>query len=131
MTGLDTNVLVRYLVQDDKVQSARATRLIERELDEAHPGFLGLVTLVETWWVLRRCYRATPGELRETVRDLLDSAQIVIERRALVAKALRRLEGTDGDLADALVVETALDAGCVRVVTFDKAAARCGMSVLR
>ena len=56
MIGLDTNVLVRYLVQDEANQSARATRLIERELSEREPGFIGLIVLVETCWVLKRLY---------------------------------------------------------------------------
>jgi predicted nucleic-acid-binding protein len=131
MTGLDTNVLVRYLTQDDAAQSARATRLIERELSDREPGYLGLVVLVETCWVLKRLYTATAAELRDTVRDLLDSRQLVVERRAVVAAALARLGGGGGDIADALVAEGALDAGCTRTVTFDKSAVKLGMVLLR
>jgi predicted nucleic-acid-binding protein len=43
--GLDTNVLVRYLAQDDAIQSAQATEIIERQLTEEHPGFISLVTM--------------------------------------------------------------------------------------
>jgi predicted nucleic-acid-binding protein len=131
MIGLDTNVLVRYLVQDEPVQSARATRLIEHELSDREPGYIGLVVLVETCWVLKRVYGATPAELRETVRDLLDTRQLVVERRAVVAAALARLGDGAGDIADALVVEGASDAGCARTVTFDKAAVKLGMGLLR
>jgi predicted nucleic-acid-binding protein len=130
MIGLDTHVLVRYLTQDDPTQSARATRLIEHELSDREPGYIGLVVLVEACWVLKRLYGATPAELRDTVRDLLDTRQIVIERRAVVAAALARLGDGAGDIADSLVVEGAADAGCTRTVTFDKAAVKLGMGLL-
>jgi predicted nucleic-acid-binding protein len=131
MVGLDTNVLVRYLAQDDAAQSARATRLVERELSEREPGYIGLVVLVETCWVLRRIYRATPDEVRQVVRDLLAARQLVVEQRALVARALGQLGDKAGDLADALIAEGAVEAGCARTVTFDRKGTRLGMELLR
>ena len=85
MARRDTNVLVRYLAQDDPAQSARATRLIERELGERDPGYISLVVLVEVCWVLKRLYSATVAELHETVRDLLGARQLVVEQRATVS----------------------------------------------
>ena len=131
MTGLDTNVLVRFLAQDDAAQSARATRLIERELSEREPGHIGLVVLVETCWVLKRLYGATAAELRETVRDLLDTRQFVIEQRTVVLRAVTRLGDGAGDLADALIAEGAVEAGCMRTVTFNKQGVRLGMEMLK
>lgn len=131
MIGIDTNVLVRYLAQDDRAQSARATRLIESELSERQPGFIGVIVLVETCWVLKRLYGATASELQNTVRDLLDARQLVVEQREAVAHALIRLSEMSGDLADALILAAAEAAGCERTVTFDKAAAKLGMSLLR
>jgi predicted nucleic-acid-binding protein len=127
MTGLDTNVLVRYLAQDDALQSARATRLIERELSERSPGHVGLVVLAELCWVLKRMYGATPAELRETVRDLLEARQLVVEQRAVLGAAL----AGGGDLVDAIIAAGAQANGCDRVVTFDKAAVKAGMVALR
>jgi predicted nucleic-acid-binding protein len=131
MTGLDTNVLVRYLAQDDPAQSARATRLIEKELSDREPGFIGLVVLVETCWVLKRLYGATAAELRETVRDLLDTRQFVIEQRTVVLRAVARLADSAGDIADALIAEGAVEAGCTRTLTFDKQGTRVGMELLK
>jgi hypothetical protein len=54
--GLDTNILVRYLAQDDPMQSRKATQIFEHRLTEANPGFLSLVTMVEAAWVLERAY---------------------------------------------------------------------------
>jgi predicted nucleic-acid-binding protein len=130
MIGLDSNILVRYLTQDDPVQAARATRLIERQLTEKQPGFITLVVLVEVWWVLKRLYRATAPELRLTVQDLLDTRQFVVEQRSAVMQALKRLDASSGDIADTLIVELSLTAGCERVVTFDKDAVRTGMTLL-
>jgi predicted nucleic-acid-binding protein len=54
--GLDTNFVVRYLAQDDPVQSAKATQVFECRLTEEEPGFVSLVTIVETVWVLDKAY---------------------------------------------------------------------------
>ena len=56
MIGLDTNVVVRYLTQDDAVQSAKAIELFERGLSEEQPGFVSVVAMVETAWVLELVY---------------------------------------------------------------------------
>ena len=103
----------------------------ERELNEREPGFVGLIVLVETCWVLERLYGATAAELHDTVRDLLDTRQLAVENRALVARALGRAASDGADIADALIAKCALGAGCRRTVTFDKAAAKAGMTVLR
>lgn len=129
--GLDTNVLVRYLAQDDRAQAARAVRLVERELTEREPGYISLVVLVETCWVLKRLYGATPIELRVTVRDLLDTRQFAVEHRTVIVHALARLGEGAGDLADALIAQLALAAGCKRTFTFDRSAAKLGMTLLR
>ena len=128
MTGLDSNVLVRYLAQDEVAQAARASRLIERELTARTPGFISLIVLVETCWVLKRVYGITPAEIAETVRDLLDTRQLVIENRSAVTRALARAKGDD--IADGMITEIALQAGCARIVTFDRKAARSGMTLL-
>lgn len=131
MIGLDTNILVRYLAQDDPMQSPQATRLIEKELSERSPGYVSLIVLVETCWVLKRLYGATPVEVVNTARDLLDARQLQIENRRGVTRALARLDAHMGDIADALIAECAIEAGCSRVVTFDKAAVKLGMSLVR
>ena len=135
MIGLDTNVLVRYLAQDDARQSARATRLIERELDEKNPGFISLIVLVETCWVLKRLYGATPSELRDTISDLLGTRQLRVERRGVVTRALARLPKAGAtmtsDIADALTTEISTDAGCEQTMTFDKGTVSLGMTLLR
>ena len=130
MIGLDTNVLVRYLTQDDVTQAALATRVIEQELTEDAPGFIGLVALVETVWVLQRLYRAGLAEIRETVNDLLGCRTIVVENREVVSRALAISASKSCDFADAIVIASAVNADCAKVLTFDRKAVRAGMTLI-
>jgi predicted nucleic-acid-binding protein len=124
LIGLDANVLVRYLTDDDPVQSPRARNLIERRLTADEPGFVGLVALVETVWVLRRTYRYTQGQLVDAIRRLLRIESLVVDREREVFVAMTILEDGLGDFADALIAELAMSAGCSHTVTFDQRASR-------
>ena len=135
MIGLDTNVLVRYLAQDDPKQAAAATRLIEKELSAAERGFISLVVLAELCWVLKRLYSASADELLAAVEDLLNTPQFHLERRELVALTVRTLKAGKGARAgfvDALIAQLAALEGCSRTVSFDKGAVRSpGMVLLK
>ncbi len=126
MIGLDTNVLVRYLAQDDNTQSAIATRLIEKELSAVKPGFISLVVLVELFWVLKRLYSATEVELLDTVADLLASSGFQMESRAVVQASVLRMRAQKGKIGftDLLIVAIAEAQGCSHTVSFDKIAVR-------
>ena len=130
MIGIDTNVLVRYIAQDDAVQSRRASRLIEEECSAATPGFVSLVVLVELVWVGESCYGATRTEVAEMVRRLLSIRQLIVQDTEIAWKALRLFEAGKADFSDCLVERMAVVAGCSVVMTFDKAAARAGMTLL-
>jgi predicted nucleic-acid-binding protein len=128
--GLDTNILVRYLTQDDVDQAALATRLIEDDLSDNVPGFIGMVVLVEAVSVLQRSYGATPEEIRQTLTDLLNSRSIVVENRDVVARALAIDEENACGFADAVIAAAALVAGCSKTVTLDRGAVRAGMTLI-
>ena len=134
MIGLDTNVLARYLTQDDVRQAALASRLIENDLTIARPGFISLVVLAELCWVLSRLYSATMDELADMISDLLNTPQIQVERREVVQAAIRRFnqgKSRKAGLVDALIAEIASSEGCSSTVTFDKTAVRAaGMTLL-
>ena len=130
MTGLDTNVLVRYLAQDDAKQAAAATRLVE-SLTPAEPGFVSHVVLVESAWVLESCYEADAVRIATVVETLLRSESIRVERAEVVWRALRRFRDGKGDFSDVLVTGLAAEAGCHAVYTFDRGAVkRAGMTLL-
>lgn len=122
MIGLDTNVIVRYITQDDPDQSRRATRLIE-SLDEHNRGFISLVVLCELHWVLRRAYKVTREDAASVVRRLLSAKELVLQEADAVRRALARLT-TESDFADVLISELGILAGCDRTATLDKRASR-------
>ena len=124
MIGLDTNVIVRYVTQDDARQSAAASRLFERILTTEQPGFVGLVTLCEVAWVLADCYDAGKAQIAAVIEGLLGSRQLVVEEAEVVWKALRTWDKSSADFSDALLGQVLRARGCEKVVTFDKAAAR-------
>ena len=134
MIGLDTNVLVRYLAQDDAKQAALATRLIEKELDPTRQGFISLVVVVELCWVLSSLYGATMNELVATIEDLLGTPLFCMEKREVLQAAIGRFKVASSrkvSLADALIAEIAVSAGCTATMTFDKTAVRsAGMTSL-
>jgi predicted nucleic-acid-binding protein len=130
LIGIATNVLVRYIAQDDPAQSRRATFLIENECSESNPGFVGLVVLAEMVWVAESCYAASRGEQCQIVRRILETRQLIVQEAETVWQALRLFEQSKADFADCLVERTAAAAGCDRTFTFDKAASTIGMSLL-
>ena len=131
MIGIDTNILVRYIAQDDATQSARATRFVENECSASTPGFVGLIVLVEVVWVSESCYGATRAEIAEIVRRLLSIKQLVVQEAEIAWKALRQFESGKADFADCVIERSAQAAGCTQVMTFDKQAAKGGMVLLK
>lgn len=131
MIGIDTNVLVRYIAQDDAAQSRRATSFIEKQCSAAEPGFVGAVALVEVVWVSESSYRATREEVADIVRRILSIKQLVVQDAETAWKALRLFESSKADFADCLVALGAIEAGCKSVVTFDKQASKAGMTLLK
>ena len=130
MIGLDTNVLVRYVAQDDPKQSPKATRLIESLTVDA-PGFVSVVSVVELVWVLFGCYGSTKGEICEVLETLLRTKEIIVAQADTVWKALRLFRDGKADFADCLIERTANEAGCSHTATFDRNAAKtCGMRLI-
>lgn len=131
MIGLDTNVLARYIAQDDPAQSALATKLIESFTTDS-PGFVSVVTLVELGWVLQSCYDFSREELASTFELLTRTREIVLDRPEAVIRALRSFSSGTADFADCLIERLGSAAGCVKTVTFDAAAAKsAGMSMMK
>ena len=131
MRALDTNVLVRYLAQDDPRQSARATRLLEDELSSADRGFISLVVLLETVWVMESVYGAKAPAVADILAELLRVPSLEIQEATAVRDATQRYRGGGVDLHDCLIVARAATRKA-RVLTFDtKAARRLGMELLR
>ncbi len=131
MIGLDTNVLVRYVMQDDPKQSPKANRLIE-SLTVDQPGFISLVSVLEIYWVLTSCYQLTGEQVKQALDALLRTKQFVVDQAGPVLQALRAWTPGLADFADCLIERTAASAGCDSVMTFDVGAAKhAGMTLIR
>ncbi len=129
MIGLDTNIVVRYIAQDEPLQSALATKLVENLTAEA-PGFVSTVTLVETVWVLARAYKTTKPEILRIIEGLLRARELVIQDAETHYLALNQFAATTVDYADAVIAQAGRRAGCEFTATFDRRAASGGMRLL-
>lgn len=124
MIGLDTNILVRYLAQDDPIQSPAATAIIESRLTEQNPGFVSIVAMAKTVWVLERAYRFTTQEIAAAVERMLQADSFVVENEQEVFTAMTALREGRGSFADAIIAALGAKAGCSCTLTFDQQALR-------
>jgi len=130
MTGLDTNVLVRFFSEDDPVQCRRAAEFLQN-LSPTEPGYVSLVSLVELVWVLRSQYRLTKAQIILCIETLLNSPELVLESQTAVVQSLHRFSSAKADFADCLIERSCHAGGCRDTVTFDADAARfAGMKLL-
>ena len=120
MIGLDSNVLVRYLTQDHPVQSAKATEVIEQRLTEENPGFISIVAMVETVWVLDRAYRLSTREIASAVERMLQTAVLLVENEQEIFTAMIALKQGKGSFADAVIAAICTRAGCSCTLTFGR-----------
>jgi len=121
MTGLDTNVLVRYLTQDDLAQARKANSLIDGAVGKGERLHLDVVVLCELVWVLRGAYDFGKETVAEAVEKILDAAQFSVEDRDLLREALEAYRAGRGDFADYVLGLRNRKAGCSATVTFDRA----------
>jgi predicted nucleic-acid-binding protein len=119
MIGIDTNVLVRYLVQDHPVQSHEASVIIEGAEATGEKLFLSSPVLCELAWVLRKAYRFSKADLLRVLETLLHQRAFALERNDLVARAMDAYRDGPAGFADYLIVQQAWNAGCTRFLTFD------------
>ena len=124
MIGLHTNIIVRYLVQDDPEQAQQATHLIERRLTERNPGFISVVAMAETAWVLERAYDLTAATIAMAIERILQTAELMVENEQQVFTAMMALKEGRGSFADALIGALGQWAGCEFTATFDRKALR-------
>ena len=124
MIGLDTNVLARYIVQDDPAQAEAAARLIEGRCAARSPGYVSVPVLVELVWALAGAYRYDRRIVASVIRQLLRTIEFMVEDRDIVWSALREFESGGADFADCLIAHRNHARGCTQTFTFDRGAAR-------
>jgi predicted nucleic-acid-binding protein len=119
MLGIDSNVLVRYLVRDDQLQYEKARRLINREVSKGEPVMVSLLVLLETEWVLRSRYELAKAEILAAVSALLDAADLAFEDEPSVEHAVYSWKDSTADFADCLIEARNRRLGCNATATFD------------
>ncbi len=124
MKGLDTNVLVRYLVQDDVKQALQASKYIETYCTEESPCFIGQIVLCELAWVLESNYHQSRKEIATIVEQLLQVGQLEVMKPEVVWRALSDYRNSNADFPDHLLARVNEASGCEYTVTFDKKAAK-------
>lgn len=130
MIGVDTNVLVRFLVQDDPGQGALARDLLISCTSDA-PAFVSREAMVELVWVLESAYRFPKGKVADALDGLLSAEEVVVEAPEVIALALERYRNEGADFADQMIGLAGQAAGCSTTFTFDRRAGRFpGMTVL-
>jgi predicted nucleic-acid-binding protein len=131
MIGLDTNVLVRYIMQDDVTQSALASVLIE-SLSVDEPGFVPLVAVTELVWVLSSSFELVRTQVVSALETLLQTKEIQVENADVVWRAVRLYRASSADFADCLIERSAAAAGCMRTMSFDRGAVKnCSMTLIQ
>ncbi len=123
MIGLDTNVLVRYLVEDDPVQASKAAHIIETRCTEDSPGFVNRVVLCELVWVLESAYDYPRATVAATLESLLRAAELEVDAADAAWPALTAYRAKGVDFSDAFIGRLNRNAGCDGTASFDKAAA--------
>jgi predicted nucleic-acid-binding protein len=130
MIGLDTNVLIRFFLQDDAAQGRAAAGLF-KSLSGARPGWVGIATVLEIAWVMKSVQKMNRETIATTLSSLLTLDSLVVEQADALEDAVRRYRTSKADFADCLIAASARAAGCSKTVTFDQIAARdAGMELL-
>lgn len=130
MIALDTNVVIRFLTQDDPAQSRQASALFS-QLTADSPAFLCREVLVEIVWVLERAYDLSRQEIATAVEELLAAREIVVEAAERVGLAIGRYRAGSAGFSDHMIALSAQDAGCSATYSFDrKAVTQAGMTAL-
>jgi predicted nucleic-acid-binding protein len=124
MVGLDTNVILRYLLQDDPKQATLANRVVDQVLSDRNPGFISLVSVLEIVWVLRSLLKQTPAEIAIHLEQLLAADSLEVQNEQQVFEASFALKRGTGEFEDALIGALNAWAGCTHTLTFDKRALR-------
>ena len=127
MRGLDTNVLVRYLTQDDPAQSRRANAMIAETVAQRDQCSINTIVCCELVWVLRDAYGLDRDTVAMALERILDTAQFLVEDKEAVRRALDDYRDGPGDFSDYLIGWRNRHAGCSDTVTFDRALRKSGL----
>lgn len=129
MIGLDTNILLRFLSDDDIDQRDRARAFLAENCTAGRPGYVNLVVLAELVWVLDRSYNYPTAAVARTVLQLIEAEELIVQqadvvRQACLSYLARPAEAAQVGLADQILHALNRAAGCAATATMDRRFAR-------
>ncbi len=130
MRGLDTNILIRFLVRDDIKQAEKVFTLFKQAESKRHLFFISNFTVIETVWVLSKLYKCSNKDISNTFNVLLSIPIINFESENLLKEFIILAEKTNLDLADLLIGLSGSYNNCKETITFDKKAAKSDLFIL-
>lgn len=130
MIGLDTNILVRFIAQDDPTNSPKANAIMNA-LSVEEPGWIAVSAMAEFAWVMKRRFRISRTDVFAMLNMFLSRPEIVVEQADLVRNAANLFQNGNAEFTDYLVACSGRMAGCARTLTFDRKAAKsAGMTLI-
>ncbi len=124
MKALDTNIIVRFLVADDKIQTEQVFKIFKISEKDKKPLFISLLVILETLWVLESVYNISRLNIIEAIKNMIRLPFLKFEQLNTLQQFIRNSEKYDYDLSDLLIAHVAASNKCQSVLTFDKKAAR-------
>ena len=124
MIGIDTNILVRFITQDDKQQSAKVNQFIDQKLSADNMGLISKIVLCELTWVLSNAYGYSRNDISTIIQQVLITQEFIVEDSDLALKALQYYQHGNAGFADYFLAQTHDSMGADYTVTFDKKAAK-------
>jgi len=120
MIGLDTNILVRFLIDDDKKQAKKVYSLFKNHETDKTELFVPFVVILELIWVLDSAYNISRADILESISDLLLMPILKFERQSSLQQFVSSAQQNKYDLSDLLIAHSAKHQGCQKMITFDK-----------
>jgi len=124
MKGIDTNILIRFLVGDDELQAKKVYNIFKKAESNKNELFVPLLVILELIWVLESVYEITRTEILDSISELLLMPILKFEHQSVLQQFTSSGHGSKYDLSDLLIAHSAKERGCESVITFDKKASK-------
>lgn len=124
MKGVDTNILIRFLIGDDEQQAKKVYKIFKKIESEKKELFVPLLVILELVWVLESAYEIHRDEILSSISDLLLMPILKFEHQSALQQFILSAQGSRYDLSDLLIAHSAKINGCQTVITFDKKASK-------
>ena len=124
MKAVDTNVLVRFLIQDDEIQTQIVTQILSEAEETKQPLFVSQTVVLELIWVLKSAYEVTRQDILTSINELLSMSALEFQGQQVVRDFVTASNDNTYDLSDLLISQVAKGDGCDTTLTFDKKAAK-------